>query len=62
MVNSDPTRTPTFTLFGNDDFFFTTSNPCSGVAECVLPGFAWNHGDVQDEIANTWVGMAGPSA
>jgi hypothetical protein len=60
MVNSDPNRTPTFTLFGNADFFFTTSNPCTGITECVLPGFAWNHGDVQDEIANTWAGIAGP--
>ena len=24
------------------------------------PGFAWNHGDVQDEIGNTWFGMVGP--
>jgi hypothetical protein len=60
MVNSDPSRTPTFTLFGNADFFFTTSNPCTGFAECVLPAFAWNHGDVQDEIATTWAGIAGP--
>ncbi len=60
MVNSDPSRTPTFTMFGNTDFFFTTSNPCTGVPECVVTGFAWNHGDVQDEIANTWVGFVGP--
>ena len=60
MVNADPSRTPTFTMFGNPDFFFTTSNPCSGVTECVLPGFAWNHGDIQDEIGNTWVGFVGP--
>jgi hypothetical protein len=60
MVNSDPSRTPTFTMFGNPDFFFQTSNPCSGVPECVTPGFAWNHGDVQPEIGNTWVGMVGP--
>jgi hypothetical protein len=26
----------------------------------VLPGFAWNHGDKQDEIGNTWVGLVGP--
>ena len=25
MVNADPHRTPTFTMFGNDDFFFTAS-------------------------------------
>jgi hypothetical protein len=60
MVNADPNRTPTFTMFGNADFFFQTSNPCSGVSECVLSGFAWNHGDIQPEIGNTWVGMVGP--
>jgi hypothetical protein len=59
MVNSDPSRTPTFTMFGNPDFFFQTSTSC-GANPCVNPGFAWNHGDVQDEIANTWMGMVGP--
>jgi hypothetical protein len=59
MVNTDPTRTPTFTMFGNPDFFFQTSTSC-GANPCVNPGFAWNHGDVQDEIANTWMGMVGP--
>ena len=59
MINSDPARTPTFTMFGNPDFFFQLSN-CSGVKECVAPGFAWNHGDIQQEIGNTWVGMVGP--
>ena len=24
------------------------------------PGFAWNHGDVQEEIGNTWAGIVGP--
>ncbi len=27
MVNSDPDRTPTFTMFGNPDFFFQLSEP-----------------------------------
>jgi type II secretory pathway pseudopilin PulG len=63
MVNADPKRTPTFTMFGNPDFFFQTTNlsgGCTGSTVCVNPGFAWNHGDVQDEIANTWVGFVGP--
>ncbi|MEA2357639.1 MAG: hypothetical protein QOI62_899 [Solirubrobacteraceae bacterium] len=59
MVNADPSRTPTFTMFGNPDFFFQASSPC-GANPCVSPGFAWNHGDVQDEIATTWMGMVGP--
>ena len=67
MVNTDSNRTPTFTLFGNDDFFFTTSDPsfgspnqCAGVHLCAVPSFAWNHGDVQEEIGNTWAGFVGP--
>jgi hypothetical protein len=60
MVNADPKRTPTFTMFGNADFFWQTSNPCTGVAVCVNPKFAWNHGDIQPEIGNTWVGFVGP--
>jgi Type I phosphodiesterase / nucleotide pyrophosphatase len=61
MVNADPARTPTFTLFGNPDIFFTAgANPTCGGNPCVAPGFAWNHGDVQEEIANTWAGIVGP--
>jgi hypothetical protein len=62
MVNADPARTPTFTMFGNPDFFFTASGntPFCGANPCVDPGFAWNHGDIQPEIANTWAGFVGP--
>ncbi len=63
MVTADPKRTPTLTLFGQDDFFFQTANSgtCSpSIAECVDPKFAWNHGDDQQEIANTWLAMVGP--
>jgi hypothetical protein len=60
MVNSDPKRTPTFTMFGNADFFFTTGNVFCGANVCVDPKFAWNHGDYQKEIANTWLGIVGP--
>jgi hypothetical protein len=63
MVNADPKRTPTFTFFGNADFFFQASNSgtCGGTqVTCVDPKFAWNHGDFQDEIANTWLGIVGP--
>jgi hypothetical protein len=60
MVNTDPARTPTFTMFGNPDYFFSTSDPCAGTHLCVTPGFAWNHGDIQEEIGNTWAGFVGP--
>jgi hypothetical protein len=62
MVTFSPQRTPTFTMFGNDNYFFTTGNPCNctTVFVCELPGFAWNHGDFQRDITRTWVGFAGP--
>ncbi|HKS69709.1 MAG TPA: hypothetical protein VJQ45_04785 [Ktedonobacterales bacterium] len=59
MVNADPKRTPSFTMFGNPDFFFQLSN-CNGSVTCANPSFAWNHGDIQQEIGNTWVGIVGP--
>jgi hypothetical protein len=60
MINNDPNRTPTFTWFANPDFFFQTFTPSCGAAVCVNPRFAWDHGDIQPEIGNTWVGMVGP--
>jgi hypothetical protein len=64
MVNADPKRTPTLTMFGDADFFFiagSNSAACGGTQPlCVDPAFAWNHGDYQDEIANTWLGIVGP--
>jgi hypothetical protein len=64
MVTHSPQRTPTFTMFGDDDYFFETGNN-SGCAVpatpvCEAPGFAWNHGDFQNQITRTWFGMAGP--
>jgi hypothetical protein len=69
MVTADPKRTPTFTLFADPEwFFFSTggTSTCASQAACAfIPGpssqtFAWNHGDIQDEIASTWVGYVGP--
>jgi hypothetical protein len=71
MVTADPFRTPTFTPFADPNwFFFATSGAtpakCNAPSDCAfIPGrtnqsFAWNHGDIQDEIATTWVGMVGP--
>jgi len=67
MITADPMRTPTFTPFADPNWFFFAT----GGAACVLPSdcasipartnqsFAWNHGDIQDEIASTWVGYVG---
>jgi hypothetical protein len=68
MVTADPMRTPTFTLFADPNWFFfaTGGLPCATPAECAsIPArtsqsFAWNHGDIQDDIASTWVGYVGP--
>ena len=68
MVTSDPFRTPTFTPFADPDWFFfaTGGANCAAPSDCAtIPprtsqSFAWNHGDIQDEIASTWVGMVGP--
>jgi hypothetical protein len=54
---SDPNRDPTFTFFGDPNFFFETTKLTTPV---IGPGFAWNHGDIQPEIARTFIGMVGP--
>jgi hypothetical protein len=65
MVTDDPARTPTFTLFGNEDYFIFASGStasCNGGTPCVTEpaGFAWNHGDFQNNITQTWLGLVGP--
>jgi arylsulfatase A-like enzyme len=64
MVTASPARTPTMTMFGNDNYFFETGNggACALQSDCVFvgPGFAWNHGDFQQQITRTWVAMVGP--
>jgi hypothetical protein len=67
MVTSTPTRTPNFTMFANADYFLSAS---TSKAPCGQPlcqdifveqaGFAWNHGDFQQDITKTWLGMVGP--
>ena len=65
MVNADPARTPTLTLFANPDYFLTTSNTrCPDAAHsvpvCVDFHFAWSHGDATADIGRTWLGLVGP--
>jgi hypothetical protein len=69
MVTSSPARTPTMTMFGNDNYFFSNVTPntncslppaCISVAAPTSSTFAWNHGDVQKDITRTWMGMVGP--
>jgi hypothetical protein len=69
MVTADPFRTPTFTPFADPDWFFfasgtpttcATPEDCATIPARTSQSFAWNHGDIQDEIASTWVGYVGP--
>jgi arylsulfatase A-like enzyme len=64
MVTASPARTPTFTMFGDDNYFFFTSKggACVNPSDCVSEetGFAWNHGDFQQDITRSWAAMVGP--
>jgi hypothetical protein len=55
----DPNRDPTFTFFASPNYFLA---PIKGspTTPVVGPSFAWNHGDIQPEIARTYIAMAGP--
>ncbi len=69
MITSDPARSPNFVMFGNPDYFLSASGhttplctPTTDSASCFVQsrGFAWNHGDMQHEIVQTWLGLVGP--
>jgi len=68
MVTADAARTPTFTPFADPDWFFfatggaacATQAACASIPARTSQSFAWNHGDIQDEIASTWAGYVGP--
>jgi arylsulfatase A-like enzyme len=64
MVTASAARTPTLTMFGNENYFFQNGSggACASQTDCVFvgPGFAWNHGDFQKDIVRTWVAMVGP--
>jgi hypothetical protein len=61
MVTADPARTPSLVMFADPDYFLFAGAPnCNSPCVTELPGFAWNHGDVQPEIVTTWLGMVGP--
>jgi hypothetical protein len=70
MITADPFRTPTFTPFADPNWFFfatggatpatcATPDACAFIPARTSQSFAWNHGDIQDEIATTWVGYVG---
>jgi hypothetical protein len=62
MINADPQRTMSFTMFSKPDFYFQTFTPCgpSTIKACVNSAFSYIHGDYAPEIGQTWLGMVGP--
>jgi len=61
MINADPLRSMSFTMFSQPDYFFETFSPCPGPSQgCLNDGFAWIHGDYSNDIGQTWLGLAGP--
>jgi len=64
MVTSSPARTPTLTMFGDENYFFANASggACANQSDCIFigPNFAWNHGDFQRDITRTWFAMVGP--
>jgi hypothetical protein len=71
MITADPTRTPSFVAFGKPFYYISTgyadcqqgqTNPAP-VIECA-PSFgedAWIHGTFDNQINQSWLGMAGPA-
>jgi hypothetical protein len=62
MINADPARNMSFTMFSQPDYFFSTNsclknNPAQG---CLNDSFAWIHGDYSNDIGQTWLGVVGP--
>jgi hypothetical protein len=59
FTTGDPARNATFVFFGDPNYFIVDFPPAT-CETCINPAFAWNHGDIQPEIANTWLGLVGP--
>jgi hypothetical protein len=60
MITGDPKRTPTFTVFGNPEFW-QNGGPCG--KSCFSESRksdAWNHGTIATKINTTWLGVVGP--
>ena len=61
MVDADPARTPTFTMFARPDYFLSSGAAnCNSPCVIQFPGFAYNHGDFAAEINTNYLGVAGP--
>ncbi|HVW24751.1 MAG TPA: hypothetical protein VHC69_05245 [Polyangiaceae bacterium] len=59
FTTGDPVRNPTFVFFADANYFIT-DYPSSTCETCIGNAYAWNHGDIQREIGQTWIGFVGP--
>src|SRR5215510_4034304 len=60
-ITADPARTPTLTMFADPNYVLFAGAPnCNNPCVTQQPGFAWNHGDISEDIARTWLGLVGP--
>lgn len=61
LVSADGARTPTFTLFGYEDYYVTSGTvPCGGPCVTEPSSYVWNHGTVAPDMNRIWLGLAGP--
>jgi hypothetical protein len=60
MVTGDPRRTPTFAMFANPSYWVLTNEPTCHPSCSSFDSEAWNHGDVQHQITDSWFGFVGP--
>ena len=61
MINADPRRSMSFTMFSKPDYYFQTYSPCPSPSQgCLSDSYAWIHGDYSNDIGQTWLGLAGP--
>jgi hypothetical protein len=60
MVTGDPRRTPTFAMFAKPSYWVLTNGPTCKKSCSSFDSEAWNHGDVQHQITDTWMGFVGP--
>jgi len=62
MITGDPKRNPTFTVFGNPEFWQNGGGVSCGKSCFSEPAGtdAWNHGTIAAQINTTWLGVVGP--
>jgi hypothetical protein len=62
MITGDPKRTPTFTVFGNPEFWQNGGGVSCGKSCFSEPAGtdAWNHGTIAAQVNTTWLGVVGP--